>query len=124
MTADGMRVLTRLGRDSKAAIRYLEREFDASRNPGAFPAGDEVRRASSYFYWTWTAAHVARHLNKRAWAEALIAELLKRQQPDGSWRNDATEMREDDPLVATPFALAALGLARTVIANEPRSHAY
>ena len=83
-----------------------------------------MRRESSYYYWVWTAAHAARHLGKRAWAEQLAEEVLKRQGVDGSWRNDATEMREDDPLVATPFALAALGLARSLIAAEPRSHAY
>lgn len=129
MTADGLRALFRLARpvtDPKlaAAIAFLENRFDATRNPGAFPAGDEVRRESSYYYWTWSAAHAARHLGKRVWAEALVEELLKRQQLDGSWRNPATEMREDDPLVATPFALAALGLARSILAAEPRSHAY
>ena len=129
MTADGVRALLRLARpidepEVSRAIGFLNREFDATRNPGAFPASDEVRRESSYFYWTWTAAHAARHLGKRAWAEALAEELLRRQRVDGSWRNAATEMREDDPLVATPFALSALGLARTLIAAEPRSHAY
>jgi hypothetical protein len=129
MTADGIRALLRLARpldDPKlaAAIGFLNQQFDATKNPGAFPAGDEVRRASSYYYWAWSAAHVARHLGKRAWAEALVEELLARQQLDGSWRNAATEMREDDPLVATSFALAALGLARSILAAEPRSHAY
>lgn len=129
MTADGLRALLRLGRPPSdpavvGASRFLVEHFEAARNPGAFPPGDEVRRASSYFYWTWTAAHAARHLGRRDWAEALAGELLKRQRVDGSWRNDATEMREDDPLVATSFALAALGLARSVIAGEPRSHAY
>lgn len=129
MTADGIRALLRLARplgDPKvvAAIEFLSKHFDASKNPGAFPAGDEVRRESSYYYWTWSVAHVARHLGHRAWAEALVDQLLARQQPDGSWRNPATEMREDDPLVATPFALAALGLARSILATEPRSHAY
>ncbi len=129
MTADGVRALLRLARpiDDPAvssAIGFLNRSFDATRNPGAFPASDEVRRESSYFYWAWTAAHAARHLGKRAWAEALAEELVRRQRLDGSWRNAATEMREDDPLVATPFALAALGLARSLLAAEPRSHAY
>lgn len=129
MTADGIRALLRTGRPIddptlSAAARYLARVFDATKNPGAFPPGDEVRRASSYYYWAWTAAHVARHLGKRQWAEEIAEELLKRQRADGSWRNDATEMREDDPLVATSFALAALGLARGWIAVDPRSHTY
>ncbi len=129
MTADGIRALLRLARpidDPKlhAAIEFLNRTFDATKNPGAFPAADEIRRDSSYYYWAWTAAHVARHLGNQAWAEQLAEELLRRQRPDGSWRNDATEMREDDPLIATSFALAALGLARSLLAAEPRSHAY
>ncbi|MBA2539837.1 MAG: terpene cyclase/mutase family protein [Deltaproteobacteria bacterium] len=129
MTADGLRALLRLARpidDPKVAgaIGFLERTFDPANNPGAFPASDEVRRASSYYYWAWTAAHAARHLGKRAWAEALAEEVLRRQHVDGSWRNGATEMREDDPLVATPFAIAALAMARGMLAGELRSHAY
>ena len=34
------------------------------------------------------------------WAEALSRALLERQGADGSWRNDATDLREDDPLLA------------------------
>jgi hypothetical protein len=129
MTADGLRAMIRLGKplddpDVKAAAAWLEQRFDATKNPGAFGPGDEVRRESSYYYWAWTAAHAARHLGKRAWAEALAAELVRRQLPDGSWRNGATEMREDDPLVATPFAIAALAIASSVIAGEVKSHAY
>lgn len=136
-TADGYRALTRLGVAADhsrmvAAGAWLEREFRADRNPGDFVAINEVRRASSYYYWMWSAAHALRALGKpvlatRAgevrWAEALAEELLKRQRPDGSWVNGASEMREDDPLVATPFAVAALAIARSVVAGEYRSHA-
>lgn len=129
MTADGVRSLLRLARpiddrEVAAAVGWLDRSFDATRNPGAFPATDEVRRASSYYYWVWSASHAMRHLGRRGWAEALAEELLRRQHVDGSWRNGATEMREDDPLVSTPFAIAALAIARGMIAGEPRSHAY
>lgn len=129
MTADGLRALLRLGRPPAdprvaAASAYLERRFDAARNPGDFPPVAEVRRASAYYYWAWSVAHAARHLSNARWAEALAAELLRRQAADGSWRNPASEMREDDPIVATSLALAALALARSVIAAEPRSHAY
>jgi hypothetical protein len=129
MTADGLRALLRLGRPLSdprvvAASGWLARRFDAARNPGDFPPIAEVRRESSYYYWAWSAAHAARHLAQARWAEALAAELLRLQGPDGSWRNPASEMREDDPIIATSFAIAALALARSVIANEPRSHAY
>lgn len=129
MTADGLRALLRLGRPPgdprvAAATAWLDRRFDAARNPGDFPPVAEVRRDSAYYYWAWSAAHAARHLGREPWAEALAAELLRLQAPDGSWRNPASEMREDDPLIATSFALAALAAARSVIAAEPRSHAY
>jgi hypothetical protein len=129
MTADGTRALLRLGAppdDARlvAATAWLDRAFDAAKNPGDFPPVAEIRRASAYFYWTWSAAHVARHLNRRAWAEALATELIRLQSSDGSWKNTATEMREDDPIVATSFAIAALALARVVITGESRSHAY
>jgi hypothetical protein len=56
------------------------------------------------------------------WARALAEALLARQRPDGSWVNASMELREDDPLVATPFAMAALGIARMVLTGEYRSH--
>lgn len=129
MTADGLRALLRLGRPPSdprvaAAAAWLARHFDATRNPGDFPPVAEVRRESSYYYWAWSAAHATRHLANTRWAEALATELLRLQGPEGSWRNPASEMREDDPIIATSFALAALALARSVLAAEPRSHAY
>lgn len=129
MTADGLRALLRLGAPLSgprpaAAAAFLARHFDAARNPGDFPPVAEVRRDSSYYYWAWSAAHAARHLAQAAWAGALATELIRRQGADGSWRNPASEMREDDPLIATSFALAALALARSVLAEAPRSHAY
>jgi hypothetical protein len=134
MTADGVRGLIRLGvplDDNRvaAAAAWLDANFDAERNPGDFPPVAEVRRASSYYYWTWSAAHALRDLGKvtvsgRArWAEALAEALLARQRPDGSWSNPATEMREDDPVVATAFATAALGVCRIAITGEYKSHA-
>lgn len=137
MTADGLRALVRLDvalADPRvaSAAGWLERHFDAERNPGDFPAADEARRASAYYYWVWTAAHALRAIGKPElatargrvrWAEALATALLARQGPDGSWRNPATEMREDDPVVATSFAVAALAVCRSVMAGEYRSHA-
>ena len=69
MTADGVRALLRLGvspddRRVREAAAWLERNFDATANPGDFPPVAEVRRASSYFYWAWTAAHALRALGK------------------------------------------------------------
>ena len=55
--------------------------------------------------------------------QQLSAELLARQAADGSWRNDATEMREDEPVIATSFAVAALALCRNALGGERQAHA-
>ena len=34
--------------------------------------------------------------------------LVKSQRPDGSWANENILVKEDDPLIATVFALNAL----------------
>jgi hypothetical protein len=129
MTADGVRVLLRTGAPLDepalaAGAAWLRARFDPARNPGDFPRNAELRRASAYYYWAWSSAHALRALGgDPGWATALAAELLSRQGADGAWRNTAGEMREDDPVVATSFAIAALAVARAVIAGEHRSHA-
>lgn len=130
MTADGVRALVRLDvppSDPRVAgaRAWLEAYFDPAANPGDFPDVAEIRRASSYYYYAWSVAHAMRHLGvaPARWAEPLAEALLARQAPDGSFANSASEMREDDPLVATSFAVAALAIARMVVAGPHRSHA-
>ena len=48
-------------------------------------------------------------------------ELLRRQNPDGTWRNAFTDAKEDDPLVSTPWAAAALAVCRSVVAGETKT---
>jgi hypothetical protein len=137
MTADGVRALLRLGAPPehprvRAAAAWLERHFDAEKNPGDFAEGREIRRDSSYYYWAWTASHAMRDLGltrlRRStgeihWAEALATTLLARQRADGSWANPASEMREDDPVVATSFAAAALAVCKSALGAGYHSHA-
>jgi squalene-hopene/tetraprenyl-beta-curcumene cyclase len=115
MTADGARALLACGRAQDhprvlAARQWLIRHFDATRNPGTFQADREFIRDSSYYYWCWSIAHALTRLDVREikWESALAEELIKRQRSDGSWKNDASAVKEDDPLVATPFAAAAM----------------
>ena len=42
------------------------------------------------------------------WRNDLTAELAKRQQADGSWTNKNPQWFENDPNLATSFALIAL----------------
>jgi hypothetical protein len=123
-TADGLRALLRSGlpldhRRVVAARRWLERHFSATSNPGVFEPARAGERDATYFYYAWSLAHAFRALGGRmeegegagtAWAELLARELVRRQRDDGSWVNEFTASKEDDPLVATPLALGALGL--------------
>ncbi|MGO9470812.1 MAG: prenyltransferase/squalene oxidase repeat-containing protein [Isosphaeraceae bacterium] len=129
-TADGLRALLRCGlraddRRVVAARRWLEENFSAASNPGAFESVREVDRDATYFYYAWSVAHAFRALGidrivRRgrtiAWAEALARELVRRQRPDGTWSNRFTASKEDEPLVATSFAAGALGNCRTFLA--------
>jgi squalene-hopene/tetraprenyl-beta-curcumene cyclase len=134
MTADGLRALLRGGlpRDHPrvlAAAGWLAAHFDAASNPGAFEPAREVERDASYYYWCWSVAHALRALElcelatprgPLDWTEALARELLARQRPDGSWTNRFTLVKEDDPLIATALAAAALGLCRLQRLTVPR----
>jgi squalene-hopene/tetraprenyl-beta-curcumene cyclase len=127
MTADGLRVLVRCGLPLDhprvvAARQWLERNFSAERNPGNFAKDREVLRNATYYYWAWAAAHAFQAVNVRefrqgrrrvCWAEELAVAMLKRQEPDGSWINRGfTDAKEDDPLVAAPWAAATLAICR------------
>jgi hypothetical protein len=135
MTADGLRALTRCSLPADhprvtAARRWLERNFAVGTNPGRFPADREVLREATYYYWCWAVGHAFLGLHVREietadgrldWGRALAEEVLKRQRPDGSWQNRYTDAKEDDPLVATPWAAAALAICRSAITSEMKT---
>jgi hypothetical protein len=130
-TADGLRALLRCGLPMghprvAAARRWLERHFSPDRNPGIFEPAREAERDATYFYYAWSLAHAFRALGGPmqdgdgkglAWADQLARELVRRQRGDGTWSNRLTASKEDDPLVATPLALGALGLCRMFVAQ-------
>ena len=124
MTADGVRALLRCGLADNhprvvAARRWLERNFSAAHNPGEFPADRAVLQDATYYYWVWAVSHTFLALNMDKvqtpkgpvdWPTALAEELLSRQRADGSWTNRFTDSKEDDPLISTPWAAAALAI--------------
>jgi hypothetical protein len=134
-TADGLRALLRCGLSPDhprvvAARVWLERHFSASTNPGVFEAAREDERDSTYYYYAWSVAHAFRALNVRKfeisghevdWAASLSAELMRRQRSDGTWANRFTAAKEDDPLIATSFAAAALGISRALSKEQEGS---
>ena len=95
-------------------------------HPGTFESAREVDRDATYFYYAWSVAHAFRslgikeihsHGQKIVWADALAHELINRQRADGTWTNRFSASKEDDPLVATSFAVGALGNCRTFLAR-------
>lgn len=132
MTADGVRLLIRCGLPAEhprvvAAMKWLEGHFDVRHVPGTYARDREVLRDATYFYYCWSVAHAFSGLGvkeidagdrKIDWANELTQELLRRQKPDGSWVNRYTDAKEDDPILATAWATAALALCRGSITGE------
>jgi hypothetical protein len=126
MTADGLRALLRLGHGlgsprATAAAMWLRKTFEPARPAGAYPANREVQRRSVFYYWSWTMAHVFMHLGDSVRAQSLAEAVLMKQGSDGAWRNPSTDLREDDPLVATPLAMSTLAIARFVVTGRWRT---
>ena len=44
----------------------------------------------------------------RIQGQSLAQAMLELQRPDGSWANPEDIVKEDDPLIATPFAVRTL----------------
>lgn len=134
MTADGLRVLLRCGLKPDhprvvAARKWLETNFSAKTNPGSFAPDREILRDGVYYYWAWAVSHAFLALGvseiqtpagKLNWAKALAEELIRRQRRDGAWVNRFTDAKEDDPLVCTPYAAAALAICQTIITGQHR----
>jgi squalene-hopene/tetraprenyl-beta-curcumene cyclase len=132
MTADGLRALLQCGLSKDhprvvAALKWLKREFSATRNPGDFESSREIQRRGTYYYWAWAVAHAFMRTGVREfesdgktirWAEELARELMARQRPDGSWVNRFTDAKEDDPLISTPWAASALAICRLMLAED------
>jgi hypothetical protein len=118
MTADGLRALAFCNDHSPAlpaARQWLRTRFRMDVQPGEFPESGLLYQLGMYYYYLASAAQAAREDPSAAppdWPRRLAAELLSRQNPDGSWRNPYTDAREDDPLVATTHAALALSLCR------------
>ncbi len=119
-TADGLLALRAAGVTAddervKSAAAWLEK----SRKTGAanVPAGLKYYRSAALAL-VLAAAGV---LDPGAEGERISRELASLQRLDGSWVNDDTAMREDDPLVATAFAIEALATLQSLqgTANKP-----
>ncbi len=119
MTADGIRGLLAVGVPSEsprvqAAVRWLLAHPDLTEVPGF-----KGKRVGSWgqglrFYYYASLAKALRCFppaSRDAWRGRLRSTVAALQEPDGSWKNSSAAMREDDPLIATSFAVIALSEA-------------
>lgn len=101
----------------EAVLDWVEKTYDVEANPGMGNAG------LYYYYHTFASALKAAGLSEvesggtaHDWKADLIKELASRQQEDGSWVNDNNRWFENDPNLATSFALMALSYAKPATA--------
>jgi hypothetical protein len=97
----------------RAAADWLRNHCDGLTVGGDWPASREEARASLAFYQAQAFATVLTDLAadeswKQKSRESLTRALLTRQVDDGSWQGLAPDSCEDEPLLATAFALRAL----------------
>lgn len=97
----------------QATARWLHEHGDDHGNGRTWNTGRDAARASLVFYHAQARAAVLTELAAREeWARAegksLLASLRHRQNSDGSWQGLAPDSGEDEPLLATAFALRAI----------------
>lgn len=98
----------------QAAIDWARKNYTLKENPGLGEAG------LYYYYHLFAKALDARgeptlvdaEGNSHDWRAELIAELVARQQPDGSWINTDSRWLEGDPKLVTGYALLSLSYCR------------
>ena len=95
----------------KAAVKWIRQHYSVTENPGQGQAG------LFYYYTTFAKAMTALGEDdfadakggKHAWRVELFAKLQSMQKPDGSWANGNKSFLENQPELATAFAVLALG---------------
>ena len=117
-TCDGLLALHACGLAANhprmtAAREWLRRNGDLLIPGGEWSPGRGAARESLVYYHAQALAAVLEMLAPSApWAAdrrlSLAADLVARQLPNGSWQGEAPNSCEDEPLLATAFALRAL----------------
>lgn len=94
----------------KAAIKWIEKNYDLQTNPGMGDAG------LYYYYHTFAKAlsaidqdiFVDEQQRRHNWRAELVAELSRQQRSDGSWINQNSRWLEGDANLVTGYALLTL----------------
>jgi len=95
----------------KAAVAWVKKHYTLTENPGMGTAG------LFYYYTTFAKAMTALGDDvfedakgvKHAWKKELFETLMKKQNKDGSWTNENKAFLENQPELATAFAVLAIG---------------
>ena len=98
----------------KAAVKWIRNHYTLTQNPGMGTAG------LYYYYHTFAKAMTALGDDvfvdaagkKHPWRVELFDALKAAQKPDGTWANDNKAFFENQPELATAFALLALSYCR------------
>jgi squalene-hopene/tetraprenyl-beta-curcumene cyclase len=99
----------------KAAVAWIRRHYTLDENPGQGQAG------LYYYYHTFGKAMAALAEdpfvdaagNKHSWRRDLFEALKKRQKADGSWSNPDKAFFENNPDLATAYAVLTLSYCRS-----------
>ena len=93
----------------RAALAWLHRHAAGMQHSGTWLADRSDERESLRYYHAQALAAVFRMGDLRPWTvgqrQALTTDLLVSQNPDGSWAGICPDSFEDDPLIATAFAM-------------------
>ncbi len=97
-----------------AAVEWARQNYSLTENPGLGDAG------LYYYYQLFSKALAATKMPELTdakgkahdWRRELAAELIRRQQPNGSWINANRQWLEADPNLVTAYALPALADCR------------
>lgn len=113
-TSDGLLALVALGLGRSDApvqqgLARLHALHRVDSNPGLEGGPMASFAPAMRGYWRAVASEVyARLGGPSGWREGLATAIAAEQGPDGAWRNPSQLQKEDDPLVATAFALQGL----------------
>jgi len=108
-TADGLLCLYSTGApDTAPSLAWLRQNDHPALPPGFVSAARQRYAEGLRYYYADAAVRAFRAAGLRR-AVPFAAMLEKAQRPDGSWSNPEVLVKEDDPLIATAFAISALG---------------
>jgi hypothetical protein len=113
-TADGVLLLYAAGRryELERSVLRLRQQHRRDLNPGVEAGKVPVFATAMRGYYRASAARVfALRDGPVGWQRALAASIVAEQFPDGSWKNQDGAQKEDEPIIATGFALVALAAA-------------